>query len=99
MSVGQLDTVEAGGPGSERIHSRQNKGDRSSLNTLQGNSGQDSRGDCLPGGSVWGAVVKRRLREEGEGGMGMYGIFLFWNLCSGVSRASARAMDILMYVT
>ena len=31
------DAVEAGGPGGERIHPWQNKGDRSLLNTLQGN--------------------------------------------------------------
>lgn len=41
--VGQPDRVEASGMGSERIHQRQSKGDRSLLDTGQGGSGQDSR--------------------------------------------------------
>lgn len=45
--VGGPDWVEAG-VGGERIPSRQNKGNRSLVNTLQGSSGQDSKGDCLP---------------------------------------------------
>ena len=40
------DWVAAGGAGGERIHLRQNKGDRSLLNT-QGSSGQDSRGEAV----------------------------------------------------
>ena len=41
------DRVEANGVGGERIHLKQNKGDRSLLNTSQGSSGQDSRGEAV----------------------------------------------------
>ena len=43
--MGHPGWVGASDSGGERIHSRQNKGDRSLLNTLQGSSGQDSRGE------------------------------------------------------
>lgn len=37
--------VEASGVGDERIHPKQQQGDRSSLNELQGSGRQDSRGE------------------------------------------------------
>ena len=46
-SVACPNWVAARGTGSERIHQRQNKGDRSLLNTLQGNRGQDSQRERL----------------------------------------------------
>ena len=55
--------VEADGVGSERIHLRQNKGDRGFLNTLQGLRG------CLPRGSGWALLLK----GEGEEVRQMYG--------------------------
>ena len=39
--------VDACGVGGERIHLRQNKGERSLLNTQQGGSRQDSRGEAV----------------------------------------------------
>ena len=46
------DRLEAGGAGNEKIHPRHNKGDRRLLNTLQGNSGQTSKGDTICHGVV-----------------------------------------------
>lgn len=45
----------------ERIPPRQSKGD-SSLNTVQGSQGQDSRGDCLLGGNGGGGAVANGRR-------------------------------------
>ena len=39
----QSDQVEANGVGDERIHLRQNKGDKNVLNTPQGSGGHESR--------------------------------------------------------
>lgn len=44
-TVGTTRSGEARGIGSKRIRTRQNNGDRSLLSTLQGSSGQDSKGD------------------------------------------------------
>lgn len=52
----QPDLVEAGGTRSENIDPRQNRRDRSLLNILQGSSGQDSKGETLPGGSGVGGL-------------------------------------------
>lgn len=41
------DCVEAGGAGGERIHLKQNRGDRSVLTAPQGSHGQDSRGEAV----------------------------------------------------
>lgn len=41
------DCVEAGGAGGERIHLKQNTGDRSVLTAPQGSHGQDSRGEAV----------------------------------------------------
>ena len=49
--------VEAGGTGGERIHLRQNKGDRSVLNTSQGSSGQDSKGETVCKETVCGGCI------------------------------------------
>ena len=46
-TVARPDRVGAGGAGGERIHPRQKKRDRSVLNTLQGTSGQDSKGETV----------------------------------------------------
>ena len=46
--MGGHDQVEASGSGYERIHLRQNKGDRSLSNTLQGAAcRQDSEGEAV----------------------------------------------------
>ena len=45
--------------GSERIHLRQNKGDRSLLNTPQGSAGQDNIGDT---------ALRERVGAEFKGG-------------------------------
>lgn len=37
----------SGGAGGERIHLRQDKGNRSVLNTLQGRGGQDKEGEAV----------------------------------------------------
>lgn len=58
----------AGGGGSERIHPRQSKGDRSLLNKLQGSSGQGSKG----GTDVGHGVCSCRAEWKS---MGTYGIF------------------------
>ena len=50
--------VEAGGTGGERIHPRQNRGDRSFVNTLQGSSGQDRRGEAVCKDAAGGAVFE-----------------------------------------
>lgn len=39
--------VEAGSAGGDRIHLRQNKGDRSSLDKARGNGGQDSKAETV----------------------------------------------------
>ena len=44
---GAFQSVGAGDVGAERIHPRQSKRDRSFLNTLQGNSRQDSKGETV----------------------------------------------------
>ena len=51
---GAMNQVRAGGTGSERIHPRQNKGDRTLLNTPQRNSWQDSRGEAVRQEAVGG---------------------------------------------
>lgn len=48
-TMGRPGRVEAGGTGCERIHPRQNNGDRSLWNTLQGSSGQNSRAETVIG--------------------------------------------------
>lgn len=45
--MGRPDRVEACGVGGERIHPKQNKGDRGLLDTRQGGSGQGSRGETI----------------------------------------------------
>ena len=45
------DQVNAGGTDGERIHPRQNKGERPLLIHGKGASGQEGRGEALPGGS------------------------------------------------
>lgn len=45
--MGGDNQVEASGVGDERIHPRQQQGDRSSLNELQGSGGQDSPGETV----------------------------------------------------
>lgn len=45
--MGLSDRVEAGNAGSERIHPRQNKRDESLLNTPQGSSGRNSKGETV----------------------------------------------------
>ena len=45
--VGPPDQVAASSIGGERIHPRQNKGDRNLLNTPQGSGGQDSKGETV----------------------------------------------------
>lgn len=49
----------------KRIHPRKNKGDRSLLNTLQGSSGQDSKGETV-GRQRWEAIVKGEDEEIWE---------------------------------
>ena len=46
-TCGAVDQVQAGSTGGERIHLRQSKGDRSLMNTPQGSSGQDCRGEAV----------------------------------------------------
>lgn len=58
------DAVEAGGPGGERIHPWQNKGDRSLLNTLQGNGPRTAEGKRFAR-RQWVALY---LKQEGEEG-------------------------------
>lgn len=61
--------LEVSGVGCKRIHPRQNKGDRSLLTPLQGNSGQDSKGEalCEEADSGVGAVFKRgKVRRYGD---------------------------------
>ena len=60
--MGRPDRVGAGSMGSERIHQRQSKGDRSLLNTLQGSPREDSKGQAVCIEAVVGAVFK----GEGE---------------------------------
>lgn len=48
------DWVEACGKEGERIHLRQDKGERSLLNTPQGSGGPDSRGEDVFQEVVWG---------------------------------------------
>lgn len=65
------DPVEAGGTGCERIHTRQNKGDRSLQATTQVGTGWDSE-ETVGRQSVGGACKGGR-----QGHMGSHGIFLF----------------------
>lgn len=64
--MGSPDRAETGGPGGERIHSRQNKRDRNCVDypTRERRTGQQSR-DCLPGGSG-GVIVKGKVRRYGN---------------------------------
>ena len=48
------DGVETGGTAGGRFHLRQNKGDRSLPNTLQGSPGQDGKGDTVSKEGVGG---------------------------------------------
>ena len=50
------DGVKASGAGGEIIHSRQNKGDRSSSNIPQGSCGQDSEGETVCHNTVGGGL-------------------------------------------
>jgi len=53
--------------GSERIHPRQNKGDRSLLNTPQGSSGQESKGETVCARWWWGGCSERgKVRRCGN---------------------------------
>lgn len=62
----------ASGSASERIQQRQDKGDRSLLNTLHGSRGQDGRGE-----TVGHEAMARGHSYRVEGGsMGKYRIFL-----------------------
>lgn len=47
LNVAMIHRVEASGTGSEKIHLRQNKGNRSLLNMLQGSNEQDSTGEAV----------------------------------------------------
>ena len=64
------DWVQAIGVGGGRIHLRQNKGDRSLLNTPQGCCGQESKEEALPGGvgvhhkGTEGRTAEERLEER-----------------------------------
>ena len=73
--VGPPDQVAASGIGGGRIHPRQNKGDRNSLNTPQGSGGQDSKGDTAL--RQW---VGLNLKGGRFGGMGILEFSLFWYL-------------------
>lgn len=83
--------MEADGSGSERNHPRQNKRDRSLLNSPQEIGGQDrTRLKLSATRQWWGAVVEGGKWRD----IGTYGIFLFWYLCPGVSNPwSARTYE------
>ena len=59
--------VEARGLGDEGIHQRQNKGDRSLLNTLQGSCRKGNRGEAVCNQAVGGGWFQRgKTRRTGD---------------------------------
>lgn len=89
-----MDQVEARGTCTGRLHLRQNKGDRSLLDTPQGGVRQDSKGET--GKALVGAVV------EGDGEEMWEHVEFFCSV--PVSRchplvSKGRHMDTLRWVT